>query len=122
MLREHEIREFEEYEQEGVDVVAVSSRGTLEYSTQDLGGNEFCDQCSSFRLLPDPDPHDWFRDVDKKAVCLEVNGLIEGSLEKPSEWINVRKPLYCPKLGRELNEDEKAIAKKRLVWAKEFMK
>ena len=57
-----------------------------------------------------------------KAVCLEVNGVIEGSLERPSGWTNIRRPLYCPKLGRELSEEEKEIAAKKLQWAKERMK
>ena len=56
-----------------------------------------------------------------KAVCLVVNGVIAGSLEKPSEWTNIRKPLYCPKLGRILSEDEKEKAVKMLKWAQERM-
>ena len=82
---------------------------------------EYCNQCDAFKLLPDPDPYDWFRDGDKKAVCSEVNGLIAGGIEKPSEWEYVEKPLYCPRLGRELSEDEKADAKKWLKWAKSRM-
>ncbi len=105
-----------------MDVVAVSSEGTLEYATQEMGGSEYCDQCSAFRLLPDPDPFDWFRSGDMKAVCLEVNGVIEGSLERPSEWTNIHKPLYCPKLGRELSEEEKKEADKSLQWAMKRMK
>ena len=115
MLSEKNLREIKEYEEAGIDVVAIGSHGTLDYSTQGMG-------CSAFRLLPDPDPFDWFRDGDMKAVCLEVNGVIEGSLERPSEWTNIRKPLYCPKLGRELSEEEKKTAAERLKWAKERMK
>ena len=122
MLNEQNLREIKEYEKAGIDVVAIGSGGTLDYSTQGMGGSEFCDKCSAFRLLPDPDPHDWFRDGDMKAVCLEVEGVIEGSLERPSEWTNIRKPLYCPKLGRELTEEEKEQAEKQLKWAKERMK
>ena len=72
--------------------------------------------------LPDPDPFDWFRDGDMKAVCLEVNGVIEGSLERPSECTNICKPLYCPNLGRELSEEEKKTAAESLKWAKKRMK
>lgn len=122
MLSEKKLREIKEYEKAGIDVVAIGSHGTLDYSTQGMGGCECCDQCSAFRLLPDPDSDDWFRDGDMKAVCLEVNGVIEGSLEKPSEWTNIRKPLYCPKLGRELSEEEKKTAAERLKWAKKRMK
>lgn len=122
MLSENDLRVIKKYEEAGVNVVVIGSNGTLDYSTQSIGGYEYCDQCSAFRLLPDPDPFDWFRDGDMKAVCLEVNGVIEGSLERPNEWTNIRRPLYCPKLGRELSEEEKEIAAKKLQWAKERMK
>ena len=122
MLSEKNLREIKEYEDAGIDVVAIGSGGTLDYSTQGMGGSEYCDKCNAFRLFPDPDPYDWFRVGDKKAVCLEVNGVIEGTLERPSEWTNIRKPLYCPKLGRELSEEEKEEAAERLKWAKERMK
>ena len=122
MLSEKNLREIKEYEEAGIDVVAIGSGGTLDYATKGIGGCEYCDQCSAFRLLPDPDPFDWFRDGDMKAVCLEVNGVIEGSLERPSECTNIRKPLYYPKLGRELSEEEKKTAAESLKWAKERMK
>ena len=122
MLSEEDLRKIEKYEKAGIDVVAIGSGGTLNYSTQGMGGSEFCDQCNALRLLPDPAPDDWFRDEDKKAVCLEVNGVIGGSLERPSEWTNIRKPLYCPKLGRELSEEEKKEAARQLKWAKKQMK
>ena len=109
MLSEQKIRKIKEYEQASIDIVAIDN-------------GEFCDQCSAFRLLPDPDPFDWFRDGDMKAVCLEVNGVIEGSLEVPSEWTNICKPLYCPKLEGELTEEEKEKATRQLKWAKELMK
>lgn len=81
-----------------------------------------CDRCSYFTLLPDPDPDDWFRDGNLKAVCLKVNGVIEGSLESPSEWTNIHKPLYCPNLRRALSEEEKKKAAKELEWAQKRMK
>lgn len=121
MLSEKSLREINEFEKAGLDVVSIGSGGTLDYSSQGMGGCEYCDQCNAFRLLPDPDPNDWFRDCDMKAVCLEVNGVIVGSLERPSEWTNIPKPLYCPKLGRELSEEEKEKAAKALKWAKEKM-
>lgn len=122
MLSNDELREIKEYEEAGIEVVALGSGGTLEYATKGMGGSEYCDQCSAFRLFPDPDPNDWLRDGDMKAVCLEVNGVIAGSLERPSEWTNISKPLFCPKLGRELSEEEKKKAADRLKWAKERMK
>lgn len=121
MLSEKEMQEIHEYEQDGIDVVSVRRDGTLEYSTQGLGGSEYCDQCSEFRLLPDPDPTDWFRDGDMKAVCLKINGVIAGSLERPSEWTNILKPIYCPKLGRELSEEEKKTAEILLQMARTRM-
>lgn len=122
MLDEKKLREIKEYEETGINVVAIGSDGTLDYSTNGMGGCEYCDQCSSLRLLPDPDPYDWFRDGDMKAVCLEIGGVIAGALENPSEWTNICKPLYCPKLGRKLSEEEVEEAEKQLKWAKMRMK
>lgn len=122
MLSEKKLREIKDYEEAGIDVVAIGNEGTLDYATQGLGGSEYCDKCDAFRLLPDPAPDDWFRDGDMKAVCLEVNGVIEGNLERSSEWTNIRKPLYCPKLGRKLTEKEKQEAAEMLKWAKARMK
>ena len=122
MLSKKNLQEIKEFEKSGISVVAVDSAGRLSYSTQGVGGSEYCDQCSAFRLLPDPDPFDWFRDNDMKAVCLEVNGVIASSLERPSEYTNICKPIYCPKLGRKLSEDEKKEATERLEWARKRMK
>lgn len=121
MLSKKRLREIKEHEKNGMSVVAISNEGKLEYATR-LGGSDCCDQCDAFRLLPDPAPDDWFRDGDMKAVCLEVNGVIEGSLENSSEWTNIEKPLYCPKLGRKLTEKEKEEADRLLKYAKERMK
>lgn len=118
MLNEKKLREIKEYEEAGLDVVVVND-GKVEYATRGIGSSEYCDQCSSFCLLPDPDPHDWFRDGDMKAVCRELNLVVEGSLERPSEWTNIQKPLYCPKLGRKLSEEEKKTADIMLELAKE---
>lgn len=76
-----------------------------------------CNQCDSFMLAPDPDPYDWFRDTDKKAVCLKLKAVIQGSLEYPSEWQNILKPLWCPKLGRKLSKDEKEKSIESLTYA-----
>ena len=121
MLNEDRLREIEKYEEAGIDIVVISSSGSLDCSTHGASSSEFCDHCSAFKLLPDPDPYEWFRSGDIKAVCLEVNGLIAGALE-PSELTNISKPLFCPKLGRELREEEKLEAAKYLKWAKERMK
>jgi len=120
MLSEQELREVKELEKSGANVV-ISNGGKLEYSTLKVEDSEYCINCSSFLLAPDPDPYDWFRDEDMKAICSEVNGVIEGGLERPSEWSTVHKPLYCPKLGRELTEEEKEKAAKDLEEAKKRM-
>lgn len=122
MLEEKVLDEIKEYEEAGINVVAVGSEGKLAYSTQGLGGSEYCDQCSDFCLLPDPDPTDWFRDGDMKAVCNECNAVIAGGLERPSEMTKIQKPIWCPKLGRELTEEEKKQADGFLKLAKERMK
>lgn len=122
MLSEKNLREISKYEAVGLDVINISSTGTLDYVTHSNSNCEYCDQCPAFRLLPDPNPYDWFRSGDKKAVCLEVNGVIEGGLEGPNEWTNICKPLYCPKLGRKLSEEDIKKAQKDLQWAKERMK
>ena len=100
-------------------VVKKDNDGKFHFSME--GKRECCNNCSAFTLLPDPDPDDWFRDEDMKAVCLEVNGVIQGSLEKPSEWQNIPKPLYCPKLGRKLTAEEQKKADEELKWARKIM-
>ena len=122
MLSKEQALEIKQMEKEGLDVVVVSSNGTLDYSTRKLEDyNSYCDQCKSFRLVDDPDPYDWFRDENKKAICLEVNGIIEGSLETPSEWTKIKRPLYCPKLNRTLTDIEQKEASKMLEFARKRM-
>lgn len=94
---------------------------TKEKNAQELGKNEYCNQCSCFELLPDSDPEDLFNKGKKKAVCTEMKAVIEESLEYSFEWNNIRKPLYCPKLGRALTTEEKKKAARMLRWAKSMM-
>lgn len=99
-----EIREFEEA---GIDVVATCN-GKLEYVTGGINEScNVCDNCEFLRFKPDPDPCDWFRDGDQKAVCLKMEAKIVGALERPSEMVNIEKPIWCPYLGKELSEEEK---------------
>lgn len=56
-----------------------------------------------------------------KGVCLNVEGVIAGTLS-PSECYNIQKPLYCPKIGRELSDEEKKEATKDLDWAQKRFK
>ncbi len=123
MLSEKDLREIRMLEDAGFDVVSIGRGGTLEYATQNKGTTiEYCDQCNSFKLFPDPAPDDWFRNGDWKAVCIRVNGVIRGSLELPSECKNICKPLYCPILGRELSKEEKEEASKTLDFARAMMR
>lgn len=122
MLSSKDIHEIKEYEDAGIDVVAIGRKGNLEYSSTGVGGNKYCDQCSAFRLVSDPDPTDWFRDGDMCAVCIEVKGVIQGSLEKPSECINIRKPLWCPKLDRKLDEVQKKDVEEDLIYAQKRLR
>lgn len=121
MLTKKTIEEVKEFEKAGIDVVVIGSAGTLDYSTQRKDSNDYCDNCCSFRLYPDPDPFDSFRCDDMKAVCLEVKGVLRRYLETPSEWTNLPKPLFCPKLGRTLSKEEQEQAKEQLEKAKKKM-
>jgi len=108
---------YKEYEDASMDVVAMNSKGQIEYATKMNMNPEYCDSCKCLLFEPDPDPNDWFRDDDKKAICTAVNAKIAGSLEF-NELTNIRKPLFCPKLGRELTDDEKKIAEEQLKFAR----
>ena len=111
---ESEIREMEE---RGFSVVATDSQGRLLHATESGDSAEYCDMCPCLRFMPDPDPTDWFRDNDKKAICTEMSAMIAGSLE-PHEMTKIYKPLWCPKLGRELTEEEKEEANWRLEYGR----
>lgn len=108
---------YKEYEDAGMDVVAMNGKGQVQYATNMNMGSEYCDSCRCLIFAPDPDPNDWFRDDDKKAICTAVNATIAGSLEY-NELTNIRKPLFCPKLGRELTDDEKKKAEEQLKFAR----
>ena len=53
-----------------------------------------CRECPYCRIVPDPDPDDWFNDDDETALCTESgNRLIEGML-RPYEKVII--PDWCP--------------------------
>ena len=108
---------YKEYEDMGMDVVAINDKGQMQYATKMNIDLEYCDSCKCLVFAPDPDPHDWFRDDDKKAICTALNAKIAGALEY-NELTNIRKPLFCPKLGRELTDDEKKKAEEQLKFAR----
>ena len=62
---------------------------------------EQCRKCPHCRILPDPDPTDWFNDDDQKAICVHPQSIddrkfgkdIEGML-RPYEKVDI--PKWCP--------------------------
>lgn len=95
-----------EFEQAGFSVTTMNRKGQVMYATEKNESSEYCDSCKCLAFFPDPDPLDWFRDDDQKAVCTAVNAVIARQLEY-NELTNIRKPLFCPKLGREHTNKEK---------------
>lgn len=110
-LTEKEIRKFEK---RGLDVIEIGSEGNLEYATKMNDDSKYCDSCDCLRFESDPDPFDWFRSDDEKAICTKMDAEIAGALE-PRDMINIHKPLWCPKIGRELTAEERAEAEKMLA-------
>lgn len=111
--------EIKQMEEAGITVVATQN-GKLIHNTGGINeDSKFCDSCKNLEFRPDPDEDDWFRDEDQKAVCLEMLAVIRGGLERPSEMVNIEKPLWCSKLGRELTQTEKKMMTIRLSIAKE---
>ena len=62
---------------------------------------KFCKQCPACKVLPDPDPYDWFCEDDVKMVCsLKLNEdkepkTIDVSL-RPYQVSKVKVPNWCP--------------------------
>ena len=65
-LSDEEIKKLEDA---GLDVLEVSTRGKIQYESKKVENTVCCRACENFRLLPDSDSNDWFRDNDQKAVC-----------------------------------------------------
>lgn len=78
---------------------------------------EFCKGCQFFKLLDDPDPIDWFRDGDQIAICELLKAVIASSLT-PGESGRIHKPVFCPYLKKEQDEEEKQYAENVLTFAK----
>ena len=109
-MNEKEIKKFEE---QGFSVVSINSIGKLEYATEKENSDDFCDSCEHLRFAPDPDPDDWFRGDDQKAICMAKKVVMYHSLMY-NELTQIPKPLYCPKLKRELTDEEELIAMRQL--------
>ena len=56
---------------------------------------DYCDQCPFHKVLPDPDPDDWFNDDDVKIVCVKENKNIDVAL-RPHHVKNTEIPDWCP--------------------------
>ena len=78
---------------------------------------EFCKGCQFFKLIDDPDPTDWFRDGDQMAICELLKAVIASSLN-PWETERIYKPVFCPYLKKEQDEEEKKYAENVLIFAK----
>lgn len=112
------MREIKKCEATGAHVVNIKN-GKLTYATGGISQDpNHCDSCPYLKFLPDPDPFDWFRDDDEKAVCQKMRAMVAGCLEHSSEMVNLEKPIWCPDLKRELTEEEKADLPNRLKYAK----
>lgn len=57
---------------------------------------EFCSQCPYSRILPDPDPDDWFNDDDERVYCTKLNKDVARALRpyEVGKWDKV--PDECP--------------------------
>lgn len=53
-----------------------------------------CRECSHCRIVPDPDPSDWFNDDDEKAFCREAGHKLIENMLRPYERIII--PDWCP--------------------------
>lgn len=53
-----------------------------------------CRECPHRRIVPDPDPSDWFNDDDEKAFCREAGHKLIENMLRPYERIII--PDWCP--------------------------
>lgn len=117
-------REIKEFEDAGIDVVATNKAGEIIHnSVKNDNQDDVCNGCEFLRLVDDPDPFDWFRDDDKKALCELLKAVICGSLE-PRELVKIYKPVFCPKfkLEREITKQEQEAIDRWLKNAKKRYK
>lgn len=53
-----------------------------------------CRECPHCRIVPDPDPSDWFNDDDEKAFCREAGHKLIENMLRSYERIII--PDWCP--------------------------
>ena len=99
MVSKDEIKEMEDA---GLDVIAINESGKIVYNSAKNSNPNFCDNCRHLRVLPDPDPDDWFNDDDQKVVC-GMNKKTIYSMLRPYEVRNITCPTWCP--GKQLNKN-----------------
>lgn len=57
-----------------------------------------CMECPFHRVLPDPDPHDWFCNDDVKVVCSKLNKAITVACRPYNMERETPVPSWCPLL------------------------
>lgn len=57
---------------------------------------ETCMDCPFSKVLPDPDPNDWFCDDDIKIVCLKANKNITVACRPYNDRKETSIPSWCP--------------------------
>lgn len=57
-----------------------------------------CIECSFHRVLPDPDPDDWFCDDDVKVICSKLNKSITTACRPYNTERETPVPTWCPLL------------------------
>ena len=120
MLSENEKREIKMYEDAGLHVIATKN-GKEVYNSEKNDDKEVCNGCQFLRLVEDPDPYDWFRDSDQKAICELLKAVLYGSLE-PRDIAKIHRPVICPYLSDSLDDEQKERAKTMLKYAKKRYK
>ena len=118
MPSEKDLREVEKKEDASINLVDASKENC---SDQDQDMSKYCNNCKAFKLVSEYTPYSSIKNESKKAICLEIDGVIKSSLKNIDEWTNIPKPLYCPKLGRELTEKEQKKADRMMDWAIRMM-
>lgn len=58
---------------------------------------EYCRECPHCKIMPDPDPNDWFNYDDEKALCFHPDykeGKVIDVALRPYEKVFI--PTWCP--------------------------
>lgn len=55
-----------------------------------------CSKCPNGKVLPDPDPDDWFNADDVKVVCTKENKEVAGALRPHEVGKCDEVPNWCP--------------------------